>query len=74
MKELLRAGDTLVVWRLDRLGRSLRDLIGWMTYLDEEKVGLEPPPAIVPTAASCFLHALRSSFRYSSVTCSSKPG
>ncbi|EPE60374.1 resolvase, N terminal domain protein [Exiguobacterium sp. S17] len=29
-----------MVWRLDRLGRSLRDLIGWMTYLDEEKVGL----------------------------------
>jgi DNA invertase Pin-like site-specific DNA recombinase len=23
----LRAGDTLVVWRLDRLGRSLRNLI-----------------------------------------------
>jgi len=23
----LRAGDTLCVWRLDRLGRSLRDLI-----------------------------------------------
>ena len=23
----LRAGDTLVVWRLDRLGRSLKDLI-----------------------------------------------
>lgn len=40
LKEQLRAGDTLVVWRLDRLGRSLRDLIGWMTYLEEEKVGL----------------------------------
>ena len=40
VKEQLRAGDTLVVWRLDRLGRSLRDLIGWMTYLEEEKVGL----------------------------------
>ena len=40
LKEQMRAGDTLVVWRLDRLGRSLRDLIGWMTYLDEHKVGL----------------------------------
>lgn len=40
VKEQLRAGDTLVVWRLDRLGRSLRDLIGWMTYLEEERVGL----------------------------------
>jgi len=40
LKEQLRAGDTLVVWRLDRLGRSLRDLIGWMTYLEEAKVGL----------------------------------
>lgn len=28
----LRAGDTLIVWKLDRLGRSLRDLI---TMLDE---------------------------------------
>ena len=27
VKELLREEDTLVVWRLDRLGRSLRDLI-----------------------------------------------
>ncbi|MBB5713088.1 DNA invertase Pin-like site-specific DNA recombinase [Sphingomonas xinjiangensis] len=39
-KEQLCAGDTLVVWRLDRLGRSLRDLIGWMTYLEQEKIGL----------------------------------
>ena len=28
LKEQLREGDTLVVWRLDRLGRSLRNLIG----------------------------------------------
>lgn len=40
LKEQMRAGDTLVVWRLDRLGRSLRDLIGWMAYLDEQKIGL----------------------------------
>ncbi len=40
-KELLRKGDTLVVWRLDRLGRSLRDLIEWVRYLDEHGVGLK---------------------------------
>ena len=27
IKEILREGDTLVVWRLDRLGRSIKDLI-----------------------------------------------
>ena len=30
----LKAGDTLIVWKLDRLGRSLRDLI---TMLDDFK-------------------------------------
>ena len=25
--EVARAGDTLVIWRLDRLGRSIKDLI-----------------------------------------------
>jgi len=40
VREQLRAGDTLVVWRLDRLGRSLRDLIGWVTYLEEQGIGL----------------------------------
>ena len=29
----LRAGDTLVVWRLDRLGRSLKHLIATITDL-----------------------------------------
>ena len=41
LKEQLREGDTLVVWRLDRLGRSLRDLIDWMNYLEKEKVVLK---------------------------------
>lgn len=41
LKMLLRAGDVLVVWRLDRLGRSLKDLIEWMNYLEEEQVGFE---------------------------------
>src|SRR5664280_2273122 len=34
----LRPGDTLVVWRLDRLGRSLRHLIEVVTALDERGV------------------------------------
>ncbi len=36
--EQLRPGDTLVVWRLDRLGRSLRHLIDTVTSLDERGV------------------------------------
>ncbi|WP_022902233.1 recombinase family protein [Curtobacterium luteum] len=31
----LRPGDTLVVWRLDRLGRSSRHLIGQLQALGE---------------------------------------
>ena len=41
LKEQLRERDTLVVWRLDRLGRSLRDLIDWMNYLEKQKVMLK---------------------------------
>jgi DNA invertase Pin-like site-specific DNA recombinase len=35
----LRSGDTLVVWRLDRLARSLRDLIDLVTTLEQRGVG-----------------------------------
>jgi len=37
----LRKGDTLVVWRLDRLGRSLRDLIQLTQDLQGRGIGLE---------------------------------
>jgi DNA invertase Pin-like site-specific DNA recombinase len=37
----LRAGDTLVVWRLDRLGRSLKHLIDTITQLQERGVGFK---------------------------------
>ncbi len=38
--EALREGDTLVVWRLDRLGRSLRHLIDVVGRLNEDQIGL----------------------------------
>jgi DNA invertase Pin-like site-specific DNA recombinase len=31
-------GDTLVVWRLDRLGRSLKDLIDWVQRLKQSEI------------------------------------
>lgn len=37
----LRAGDTLVVWRLDRLGRTLKDLLELVARLEREGVAFK---------------------------------
>jgi DNA invertase Pin-like site-specific DNA recombinase len=37
----LREGDTLVVWRLDRLGRSVRHLIDLVEQLRQRKIGFK---------------------------------
>jgi DNA invertase Pin-like site-specific DNA recombinase len=37
--EVLLAGDTLVVWKLDRLGRSLRHLVNVISDLGSREVG-----------------------------------
>jgi DNA invertase Pin-like site-specific DNA recombinase len=39
--EYLREGDVLVVWKLDRLGRSLKHLIETITALDQRKIGFK---------------------------------
>lgn len=39
--DMLRPGDTLVIWRLDRLGRSLKHLIQMVDQLDKMQVGLK---------------------------------
>lgn len=38
MLDLLREGDTVVVWKLDRLGRSMRNLVDLMSTFDERGV------------------------------------
>src|SRR4051812_17901859 len=37
----VRQGDTLVVWRLDRLGRSLRHLMEVITALEKRGIGFQ---------------------------------
>jgi len=36
--EHIRAGDTLIVWKLDRLGRSLKELVALINQLATKKV------------------------------------
>ncbi len=38
--DVLRAGDTLVVWKLDRLARSLKKLIATAEELERAQIGL----------------------------------
>jgi DNA invertase Pin-like site-specific DNA recombinase len=48
----LRSGDTLVVWRLDRLGRSLRHLIDTITELHDRGVGFKSLQENIDTTTS----------------------
>ena len=47
-----RSGDALVVWRLDRLSRSLRDLIETVTLLESRGVQLKSLHESIDTASS----------------------
>ncbi len=56
----LRVGDTLVVWRLDRLGRSLPHLIATIGDLEARGVGFKsvrsistPPPPVAGWCSMC---------------------
>ncbi|PZV07304.1 MAG: resolvase [Leptolyngbya sp.] len=48
----VRPGDTLVVWRLDRLGRSLKDLIALVEDLERRQIGFRSLQESIDTTTS----------------------
>jgi DNA invertase Pin-like site-specific DNA recombinase len=48
----VRAGDTLVVWRLDRLGRSLKRLIETISQLQQRGIGFRSLTENIDTTSS----------------------
>lgn len=48
----VRKGDTLVVWRLDRLGRSLRHLIDVIADLEKRGIGFRSMEESIDTTTS----------------------
>ena len=48
----VREGDILVVWRLDRLGRSLKHLIETITELNDRKIGFKSITENIDTTTS----------------------
>jgi DNA invertase Pin-like site-specific DNA recombinase len=50
--DYVRAGDTLVVWRLDRLGRSLKDLIALVEELERRQIGFRSLQESIDTTTS----------------------
>jgi DNA invertase Pin-like site-specific DNA recombinase len=48
----LREGDILVVWKLDRLGRSLKDLITRITELQNRDIGFKSLTEQIDTTTS----------------------
>lgn len=50
--DYVRAGDTLVVWKLDRLARSLRQLIETVAMLEERGIGLRSLTEAIDTTTA----------------------
>jgi DNA invertase Pin-like site-specific DNA recombinase len=50
--DTLRKGDTLIVWRLDRLGRSLKDLVGIISELEAMGVGFRSLTEAIDTTSA----------------------
>ena len=50
--EFVRKGDTIVVWRLDRLGRSLKDLMALIEGLEQRAIGFRSLQESIDTTSS----------------------
>lgn len=50
--DFAREGDTVLVWRLDRLGRSLKHLIEMVTRLNEQGIGFRSLQEAIDTTTS----------------------
>lgn len=50
--DYVREGDTLIVWKLDRLGRSMKHLLALITELEERKVGFRSLTENIDTTTS----------------------
>ena len=54
----MRPGDTLVVWKLDRLGRSLRHLVATIAELADRGIGFRSLQEAIDTTSDGKLAAL----------------
>jgi DNA invertase Pin-like site-specific DNA recombinase len=50
--DYLRAGDSLVVWKLDRLARSLKQLIETVELLESREIGLRSLTEAIDTTTA----------------------
>jgi DNA invertase Pin-like site-specific DNA recombinase len=59
----LRAGDTLIVWKLDRLGRTVKGLVDLVTELKSKQINLRSLTEGIDTTSSAgrfFFHVMAS--------------
>ena len=52
LRSYIRSGDTLVVRRLNRLGGSLKDLIEWVEWIDENGISFKSITESIDTSTS----------------------
>ncbi|MFT5703381.1 MAG: DNA invertase Pin-like site-specific DNA recombinase [Rickettsiales bacterium] len=59
----LRKGDTLVVWKLDRLGRSVKGLVDFINILEDKEIGFQSITDTINTSTTSgrfFFHIMAS--------------